>query len=240
MSFDDDALDFEVDLTDLETFGESTSVKTPKLRKDAALASITGCPSGPSKRPDRRIDDTGGSSQEEPASDQPDAKQRSMDCDSASDDVPECGGDSDDEKLVIDDSVSPTARPTAEPPPVVEPELSSLPQAAKRLCCRSRRTKAAADQLTEILRMQSAMFSSAHETPKCSIVAGAADPSAAPAARSQQTSLVKPCVSSYLERHKAEDSSGVSGSSIAAANTAAAEGRSECRIVSLSLGCTCH
>lgn len=115
MSFDDHALDFDVDLTDLETFGESASVKTPKVQKDSALksAEVTGRRSGVSKRSDEHLDDTGRSSQEEPepssaaqsaASDQPGAKQRRLDSDTASDEVPECGGDSDDEKLVIDDS----------------------------------------------------------------------------------------------------------------------------------------
>lgn len=240
VSFDDHALDFEVDLTDLETFGESASVKTPKVQKGSALksAEVTGRSSGVSKRSDEHLDDTSRSSQEElepssaappAASDQPDAKQRRLDSDTASDEVPECGGDSDDEKLVIDDSVSPPVNrpsaPTAESPRTPVSESSPSPRTATRPCRRSRGTQAAGDQLSEILRMQSAMFSSAHETPKCPLVSNAASPSAAPAARSHPTSLVKPCVSSYLERNKGEETSGVSSGSAPAANTAATEGK---------------
>lgn len=253
MSFDDHALDFEVDLTDLETFGESASVKTPKVRKDSApkSAEVAGRSSGVGKRSDEHLDDTSGSSQEEPepssaaqpaAGDQPDAKQRRLDSDTASDEVPACGGDSDDEKLVIDDTVSPPVNrpsaPTVESPrtPVsksvpVEPESPSSPSPRTATRPRRPRTKAAGDQLSEILRMQSAMFSSAHETPKCPPVSNAASPSAAPAAHSHPTSLVKPCVSSYLERNKGEETSGVSSGSAPAAHTAATEGKSSCRVV---------
>lgn len=147
MSFDDHALDFEVDLTDLETFGESASVKTPKVQKGSALksAEVTGRSSGVSKRSDEHLDDTSRSSQEElepssaappAASDQPDAKQRRLDSDTASDEVPECGGDSDDEKLVIDDSVSPPVNrpsaPTAESPRTPVSESSPSPRTATR------------------------------------------------------------------------------------------------------------
>lgn len=244
VSFDDDALDFEVDLTDLETFGESMSIKTPKVQKDVMLksAKVPSCPSGTSKRPDRQVDDASRSSQEEvdPSSatqpavnDQPVAKQERLDSDPASDEVPECGGDSDDGTLVIDDSTSPPmnrpSAPTAEPPRTPVPESvpaepqSSTPQTATRPCRRSRRTKAASDQLSEILRMQSAMFSSAHETPKCPAVSNAASPGATPAAHSHPTSLVKPCVSSYLERIKGEETSHASSGS--APSTNAAEGK---------------
>lgn len=245
MSFEDNALDFEVDLTDLETFGESTCVKSPKVKKEAALKSskVTGCLSGIGQRPDEHLDSISRGSQKEAdpsstaqpaASGQADVKPEGLDSDQASDEVPECGGDSDDEKLVIDDSMSPPAKrpnvsaaeppctPVSEPAPV-EPES---PQTATRLCRRSRRAKAAGDQLTEILRMQSAMFSSAHESPRCPVASNATSPSAAPAARSHPTSLIKPCVSSYLERNKGEENSATSSGATPAANTAATEGKS--------------
>lgn len=225
MSFDDDALDFEIDLTDLETFGESTSVKTTKVPKDAVAKSVAGLPSGTSQK----SDNTSRSSQEE-LEPSPPVKQRRLDSDPASEEAPaECRGDSDEEKLVIDDSPSP---PASQP---VTATAQASPQAASRPGRRSQRTKATGDQLSEILRMQSAMFSTTQEAPKRPVVADATSPSKAPPpARSHQTSLVKPCVSSYLERHKVEEACSVSRGAPPAVNIAAADGKSECQDFILS------
>lgn len=228
MSFQDDTLDFEVDLTDLETFGESTSVKTPKMQKeqDAAFNSkkVTSSTLGKSRKKNEHLVNTSRSSQEDMDTSLPtqpavsetsrqDTKKRRLDSDQESEKDQECTGDSDDEKLVIDDSpLSPTLSETKsqnmEPPhtPVsVSAPVSSESPSPQRVTRQSRRAKASGDQLSEILRMQTAMFNSAHDAAKSSAVSNSPSRSVAPPVHSHPTSLVKPCVSSYLGRNQNKD-----------------------------------
>lgn len=227
MSFQDHTLDFEVDLTDLETFGEGTSVKIPKMQKkqDAAFKSkkVTSSPLGKSRKSNEHVVNTSRSSLEDmdtslptqPAvseTKRPDTKKRRLDSDQESEKDQECTGDSDDEKLVIDDSLSPTLSETksqnTEPPhtPVsVSVPVSSESPSPQRVTRQSRRAKASGDQLSEILRMQTAMFNSTHDAAKCSAVSNSPSRSVAPPVHSHPTSLVKPCVSSYLERNQNKD-----------------------------------
>ncbi|MEQ2169961.1 hypothetical protein GOODEAATRI_030319 [Goodea atripinnis] len=127
--------------------------------------------------------------------------------------------DSDDEKLVIDDSGSLVASLTnqSEPltttcstdPPVTSPIKSTSPNTdssppfkGTRSKQTNRRAKASGDQLGEILRMQTAMFKSGNESaiavksPSCCV---------GPQLNPHPTSLVKQCVSSYLERQQNEE-----------------------------------
>lgn len=128
-------------------------------------------------------------------------------------------GESDDEKLVIDDSLSPAATtttqcrpkptPCAPDPPLTPASVNSVssPQKVTRRR-QSKRAKVSGDQLGEILRMQTAMFNSANDTSKCSTISQETNSPTkimGSSVHSHPTSLVKPCVSSYLERNQNQD-----------------------------------
>lgn len=241
--FENNGLDFEVDLTDLETFGETTPNKTAKTQKieneqDACVKSKKATSSQPlskTKRSSEHLVNTSSSSEElntsltdmdDPITEEttepvvsetivPKSERKRLN--------PVQKSDSDDEKLVIDDCVSPAATHTtqskpktcsADPPiaPVSESvpanSESSSPQKVKRQKRQSKRAKVSGDQLSEILCMQTAMFSSANDTAKCSTVSQETNPPTqcmGPSAHSHPISLVKPCVSSYLERNQNQD-----------------------------------
>ncbi|XP_070763863.1 little elongation complex subunit 2 [Enoplosus armatus] len=255
VSFENNGLDFGVDLADLETFGETTPIKTPKRQKmqneqDACVKSKEATSSLPlcmTKRSSERLVNASSSSQEEMNTSLTDmddtvieqttqpvvieatvTKTEQMRPDSAqeSDEDVAFTGDSDDEKLVIDDPVSPAAAPktrpkskttpsSADPPttPVSESvpvnSESSSPQKVTRQRRQSKRAKVSGDQLGEILRMQTAMFSSANDTTKCSTTISQETNSptrcTGPSVHSHSMSLVKPCVSSYLERNQNQE-----------------------------------
>lgn len=218
MSFENKGLDFEVDLTDLETFGETAPTKTPKAQ-DVCVKSKKATsppPSSETNKVDEILVNTSSSSQEEmnisltdevrtdeisqPAASHaadPKAEQSSVDLAST--------GDSDDEKLVIADSVSPAATPTKQAKLCSANSEPSTPEKVTRQRRQSKRAKVSGDQLSEILRMQRAMFSSANDAAKCSSISQEASSSnrcVGPSTQSHPTSLVKPCVSSYLERNQ--------------------------------------
>lgn len=125
-------------------------------------------------------------------------------------------GDSEDEKLVIDDSASPPAKQqnpqpaasSAGPPAAPAPETtpvntdSSSPHKGTRSCRQSKRAKVSGDQLGEILRMQTAMFKPSRDTPTATKSSTRSVPPSVPP---HPTPLVKPCVTSYLERHQNKD-----------------------------------
>ncbi|KAK2842279.1 hypothetical protein Q5P01_012479 [Channa striata] len=256
VSFENDGLDFEVDLTDLETFGEVKTIKTSKVLKtqneqDAAAKSNTSTSIPLLFKDDRSSEHLGNlssSSLEEmntsltdtdhtvteeatqpvlKDSAAPKAEQMRQLAAQESDEDPAFIRDSDDEKLVIDDSVSPAAThqtksktktsPTADTPITVVSETassnseSSHSQKVTRQMRQSRKSKVTGDQLGEILRMQTAMFSSTSDTVKGSPVSQETNSPTQCIARSVHppvTSLVKSCVSSYLERnqnHSEED-----------------------------------
>lgn len=250
VSFESNGLDFEVDLTDLETFGETTPFKTPRMQKiqeqDASVKSKknTICP--PLSKTKRSKRTKSSSSQEEMntsltdmddtitqetvqpvvcEADVPKTEQTRPDSGQESDEDRAFTGDSDDEKLVIDDSVSPAATPTTQPKPKTTPSSadppitpvsesvpvnseSSSPQKVTRPRRQSKRAKVSGDQLGEILRMQTAMFNSANDMAKCSTISQETNSPtrcAGPSIHSHPVSLVKPCVSSYLERNQNQD-----------------------------------
>ncbi|XP_023278403.1 little elongation complex subunit 2-like [Seriola lalandi dorsalis] len=243
--FENNGLDFEVDLTDLETFGETTPIKAPKKQKihneqDASVETknTTSAPTlSKSERASEHLANTSSSSLEEMNTslrvmDDPMRKEAAQPVvsesselvrqDSAQESDQDLGfaGDSEDEKLVIDVSVSPA--PSTQPEPIScssDPPLtpvsktdpvnsdSSSPQKVPRRTRQSKRSKAG-DQLGEILRMQTAMFNSANDTGKCSTISqetNSPSRTTGPSVHSHQTSLVKPCVSSYLERNQNQD-----------------------------------
>lgn len=220
--FEKEGLDFEVDLTDLETFGETAPIKTSKMQemqkeqdvcaKNKKAASRP--PSSETKKVGEVLVNTSSSSQEEmnvSLTDVDDAGTDEISRPAASEAAEQSRldlastGDSDDEKLVIADSVSPPATPAKQPKPCSANSEPSTPEKATRQRRQSQKAKASGDQLSEILRMQKAMFSSANDAAKCSSVSQEASSSnrcTGPSAQSHPTSLVKPCVSSYLERNQ--------------------------------------
>lgn len=238
VSFENNGLDFEVDLTDLETFGETTAIKIPKMQKeqDAFLKIKT-------KRSSEHLVNTSSSSQEEintsltdmndaitentaqpPVSESivPKTEQMRPDFSQENDKDLAFAGDTDDEKLFIDDSMSPAATPikqskttpcNARPPstPVSESvpvnSESSSPQKLTRQKRQSKRVKASGDQLSEILRMQTAMFNTANDTSKRSTTSQeikSPNRCMGLSVHSHPVSLVKPCVTSYLEKKQNE------------------------------------
>uniref|UniRef100_A0A3P8URZ7 Interactor of little elongation complex ELL subunit 2 n=1 Tax=Cynoglossus semilaevis TaxID=244447 RepID=A0A3P8URZ7_CYNSE len=193
VSFDNDSLDFEVDLTDLETFGESVLTKTPKtqielpecVKEQKDLGAL------PSKRKTSTENlsaaaaemnqDNAGTTEGTPQQGVKKTKRKRQDStQSSAADLPH-KGDSDDEKLVIDDGLSPASTPTERPPsssgspstPVPESIPDTLgspsPQKAVRQNRQPKKAKTG-DQLGEILRMQTAMFNSSNSTKKCSSI----------------------------------------------------------------------
>ncbi|KAI3371309.1 hypothetical protein L3Q82_023925 [Scortum barcoo] len=250
VSFENSGLDFEVDLTDLETFGETTPLNPPKMQKIQERDECVGSKKDTSRplvsKTKRSKRTKGSSSQEEKNTSLtdiddslthettqpvlskaalPKTEQTRPDLGPESEEDRVFTGDSDDEKLIIDDSVSPAAAPPTQPkpnttprsgdtlispisePPCVNSESSS-PQKDTRPRRQSKRAKVAGDQLGEILRMQTAMFNSSNDTAKCSTVPQESNSpirNTGPSVHSHLVSLVKPCVSSYLERTQRQD-----------------------------------
>lgn len=202
VSFENDSLDFEVDLTDLETFGETTPAKKPKKQELHNPTKTTTHPAVSKAVGAKR-------KQINPMSDQETEHTSSI--------------DSDEEKLVIDDSLSQTLTPNKQPLPSAarfsadvpltsesastsdKPELSSSPQKLTKHGRQSRRLGASGDQLSEILRMQSAMFNPTNNSAKCSSTSQetkSPSQSLGASGHPPAVSLVKPCVTSYLERNE--------------------------------------
>ncbi|TNN00483.1 hypothetical protein fugu_011729 [Takifugu bimaculatus] len=203
VSFENDSLDFEVDLTDLETFGESTPAKKPKKE----LHNSTKITTHPA------VSETVGT------------KPKQINSKSDQETEHTSSIDSDEEKLVIDDSVSQTLTPKKQPLPSAapfsagipltsestsdKPELSSSPQKLAKHGRHSRRPRDCGDQLSEILRMQSAMFNPTNNSAKSSATSQetkSPSQSQEPSVHPPAVSLVKPCVTSYLERNESVNS----------------------------------
>lgn len=202
VSFENDSLDFEVDLTDLETFGETTPLRKPKKQELHNSIKTMTQPS---------VSETVGTKTKhvDPHSDEEAEEENSV--------------DSDEGNLVIDDSVSQTLTSEKQPLPQATPhsaevplspeseptrnesESSSSPQKPTRHGRQSRRRRESGDQLSEILRMQTAMFNPTNSAAKSSSTSQESNPpsqSPGPPAHLPVVSLVKPCVTSYLERNE--------------------------------------
>lgn len=221
-----------MDLTDLETFGETSKCKKIPDEQDGYIKSKKDRGSPLSKKIKTFSEEMSSSSIKtndsvsEPAQQvlskhiQPGTEQARQDPALQSDEDQAFTGDSDDEKLVIDDLMSPvntvpkqskpqTVTCSAHPPVVPASESTpdssemSSPQRVTRARRQAKRAKDSGDQLGEILRMQTAMFKSANEMAKCS--AKSPTRCAGPSVHSHPTSLVKPCVSSFLERNQSKD-----------------------------------
>nr|XP_019969600.1 PREDICTED: little elongation complex subunit 2 [Paralichthys olivaceus] len=242
VSFENESLDFEVDLTDLETFGETATVKASKMQKvqteqHAGVKGIKATSVKPisKKNPANKssssleelntsltvMDDPMTKEAAQPLQSEtcePKTEQLRYDSAQISDRDVASTGDSDDEKLVIDD-LSPAAKPSTQPklktspcssdPPVtpasetlpVQSPQSSSPEKVTRQTRQSKRAKAG-DQLGEILRMQTAMFNTAGKCSTVPLETTSPSPCMGPPSHSNPTSLVKPCVTSYLERNQ--------------------------------------
>ncbi|KAM9753218.1 little elongation complex subunit 2 isoform 3-T3 [Menidia menidia] len=242
VSLENTGLDFEVDLTDLETFGETiTKRSTRKGKQKEADGTVQSkkLPSPPvlgrAKRSSEHLDETNMSSS---AQDTIDGSLAKIDdpknepvllvtsegilpkkdpvgqsSSQGSDDEQSFTGDSEDDKLAIDESVSPKTAPAKQAEPrsaacladssvtPVSTEFSP-PHKGTRSRTQSKRGKVSGDQLGEILRMQTAMFKSAGDKAAIKSPGRSVEPSV----HSHPTSLVKPCVTSYLERQQKEDS----------------------------------
>uniref|UniRef100_A0A3Q4AK46 Little elongation complex subunit 2 C-terminal domain-containing protein n=1 Tax=Mola mola TaxID=94237 RepID=A0A3Q4AK46_MOLML len=247
VSFENNGLDFEVDLTDLETFGDTTPMKIPKMDKmhkeqDASFEmnkATSSTFSSKTKSCSEQLKNTSSSSQEEmnssltvvddvmietatpPAVSEttPRTEQTKLEYDQEIEKEQTFTGDSDDEKLVIDDSLSPAAtsakpfKPQSTPcsgEPPLPPASGSVPlnsqlpspQKVTQQRRQSKRAKVSGDQLSEILRMQSAMFNCPTDTAKCSTVSqdtNSPSPCMGPLAPSHQVSLVKPYLQASAE-----------------------------------------
>lgn len=240
VSFEDTSLDFEVDLTDLETFGETAAIKTPKMqkfqekqdecvdsKKETSSPRLRNTKSRLQRETTTSVADLDEPMTEEttqPVQSEPTVQKtehRRQDSAQESEGDIAVTGDSDDEKLVIDDSLSPAVtpiRPKTRPcsanspiPPVESVPVtseSSSPQNVARMKRQSKKAKVSGDQLSEILRMQTAMFNPASDAAKSSTMSEENTSSTqctGPSVQSHSISLVKPCVSSYLERNHNQD-----------------------------------
>ncbi|XP_077372997.1 little elongation complex subunit 2 [Festucalex cinctus] len=221
-----DDLDFGVDLTDLETFGEAP-LTTVQDTQSKQLKRAQSADAPPPSKMKRLTDPLSRSSQEEmrssvtnlehyPATEQmiPTVVREANEAKPAYESDQE--SDQEDDRLIIDDSTSPSQATTPTTCPA-EPafESSPSPSPKKRTAQRqaSKRATAPADQLGEILRMQTAMFSTASDaaakSPALSQEMVTPTRCAETPRHSVPLSLVKPCVTSYLERsrHQSEETS---------------------------------
>lgn len=217
-------LDVEADLTNLETFGETSQckkIRRVQSQKDTSspLSNKTGtlrehCVTVSSISQEEMSSSAKANNVSEPI--EPGTEQTGRDPALQSDEDATLI-DSDDEKLVIDDSISPVnagpkhrkpQTPTCSADPQVVPTsesaaVSSSPQKVTKGKRQPKRAKDSGDQLSEILRMQTAMFKPSNEMPKCSVKSPT--PCLGPSVHTHSTSLVKPCVSSFLERNQNND-----------------------------------
>ncbi|KAM9854447.1 little elongation complex subunit 2 isoform 2-T3 [Aulostomus maculatus] len=255
MSPEKEGLSFEVDLVDLETFGETTpTIRTSKQQKKLGESERNGKSEKSSSKTTTSIGchfEANNSFQKEVSSlssvkdtttktSEPVvsvAHSKELDSAQESEEDPTITGDSDDERLVIDDlltaSPSPqhnpnprsgsTHSPVSETPPinVASPEKAAM-QSQK-----TKQVKAPVDQLGEILRMQTAMFSPANNPARCLTISLETIPTTqclGPSGHPHSVSLVKPCVSSYLERAQTgETCTAPTGGSAPVVNTSTVE-----------------
>ncbi|XP_064846325.1 little elongation complex subunit 2 isoform X1 [Oncorhynchus masou masou] len=245
-SFETSGLDFGLDLTDLETFGETTQspkrLKTHHLQKDlvsqpktkskqysgtlgkeVSMASRTQDEEVNLLRTNTKVvsETEGRELREQSCAEQslaatvPSANQLKPGSVQDSEEQLSSGGDSEDERLVIDDPVSPVSTTNRLPPTTPtqlspthqqdtprSPSASSPPPLATgtRRVTRKAKVPGGCDQLGQILAMQKAMLK---PKPSNNQTQDPARPCssqpAEPLSNPNPQSLVKPCVSNYLE-----------------------------------------
>lgn len=202
----EESMDFEVDLTDLETFGEnvstiSTNIKKTEMNQDASgvkrknpFSQAKEC----SKNESISLDEEMNPKQ---------CKSLKYSHQVNTSHLPSTG-DSDDDKLIIADASPNVSEQQQQQGETPSPEFSS-PQKTKS-GKQKRKAPHSADQLSEILQMQTAMFTSKTTDPPSKSTSAPQDsrsPSSRPSGPAQphSTSLVKACVSSYLERNPGQE-----------------------------------
>ncbi|XP_055766094.1 little elongation complex subunit 2 isoform X2 [Salvelinus fontinalis] len=232
VSFETSGLDFGLDLTDLETFGETTQspkrLKTHNLQKDSGSQ-----PQTKSKQCSgalvKEVSKTSRTQDEEVnlwtntkvVSETEGRERRSSAEQSLTATVPSAnqeeqvssGGDSEDERLVIDDPVTPVSTTNRLPPTTVtqlspthqhdtprSPSVSSPPPLATgtRRVARKAKVPGGCDQLGQILAMQKAMLKPSTNQTQDPARPCSFQP-AEPFSNPNPQSLVKPCVANYLE-----------------------------------------
>ncbi|XP_068169184.1 little elongation complex subunit 2 isoform X2 [Antennarius striatus] len=243
-------IDFEVDLANLETFGESTPIERLKIqetqKEQDTCAKSKSATSSPALHENKNVSEHVVNMITNPEEEmntsatevEDDVTQKTVlpvECETvnskasqkrpnaAPEDSLGASGDTDDEMLVID--VSPAsshtiprdAQTTPCTPHSPVPSVSQCgplqseaasPQKARRQSRQSKRAKVSGDQLSEIMRMQTAMFNSANDTAKSSTTSRETNSPTrcmGPTVHPHPVSLVKPCVSSYLERNQKQD-----------------------------------
>lgn len=265
MSVESTGLDFEVDLTDLETFGDiSKMTKTNKMKnqQDEGVKSTKATSSSVVTRSKSLGEhhNANSSSQEDiraslmnseaPSTESSELvvreaispKTKQICSAKEEEEIQTFAEDSDDEKLIIDDyAVSATTMKQPEPqttkPSTVTPVPSapestalntdsSTPHKCEKTGRQTKRAKSSGDQLGEILRMQTAMFQSSNDTPATATKSPSRCVGLLP--NSHATSLVKPCVTSYLERNQNEDGNTCAAYESAVFNKNATEHKSWC------------
>ncbi|XP_077566532.1 little elongation complex subunit 2 [Stigmatopora nigra] len=213
-----DDLNFEVDLTDLETFGEAPLSKISKIQKspNEQLPHGPNATSPQSTNANQLNEPLTHNSQEithlshslittTVERNEANVTKPASESEKESDNDTSVIGDSDNERLIIDDSTSPLKDATPEPRtcPTSEASTSALFSPKKTS---SKRSKAPSDPMGEILRMQKAMFRASNDAVAKSRtlpqVMVSPNPCMEPQRQPQPVSLVKPCVTSYLERNQ--------------------------------------
>ncbi|XP_037538838.1 little elongation complex subunit 2 [Nematolebias whitei] len=244
VSAESTGLDFEVDLTDLETFGDiskMTKTKKKKNQEDEGIKSKKVTCSSVVTRSKSLSEhhNANSSSQEDTRTSQMNTEAPSTEsselvvreaispktkqiCSAKEEEeIQTFTEDSDEEKLIIDDYAASaktvkqpeaqTTKPSTVTPVPPAPEStalntdSSTPHKCEKTSWQTKQAKSSGDQLGEILRMQTAMFQSSNDTPATATKSPSRCVGLLP--NSHATSLVKPCVTSYLERNQNEDGS---------------------------------
>lgn len=271
MSAESTGLDFEVDLTDLETFGDTSKMtKTNKMKtqqeegvKSTKVTSSSVVTSSKSlgeqhnayssSQKDMR---TSQMNSEAPSTESSELvaheaisrKTKQMCSAKEEEKIQTFTEDSDDEKLIIDDNAASattvkqpepqTTKPSTVTPVPSAPEStalntdSSTPHKCEKTGWQTKRAKSSGDQLGEILRMQTAMFQSSNDTPATATKSPSRCVGLLP--NSHATSLVKPCVTSYLERNQNEDGNTCAAFESAVFNKNATKHKSWCHFYLIS------
>lgn len=205
-----DIIDFEVDLSDLETFGENvsnkaTNVKKTKMNRDAAgvksekaISQTKSLSKNESTHLDEEMD---GESLKDKIT-QYTTTPQSKNCNAENTSYPLLTGDSDDDKLVIADT---SPKDTGQQTQCETPSSEFSPPFKSRSTKQKKKAPRSRDQLGEILQMQTAMFTSKPSDFPSQSSSALQDASSASRQSGpthlHSTSLVKACVSSYLERN---------------------------------------
>ncbi|XP_037110191.1 little elongation complex subunit 2 [Syngnathus acus] len=211
MSLAGDDLDFGVDVTDLETFGEVPVTRWKKTQNEQLKR-------GQSASQAKQLANPPGEGMCSSAEDLKHhlATEQTIPTVETNAAKPACESEKesdleDDNRLIIDDS---TPLSTAATPSTFPAESVTSPKGPTTRRQASKRAKGPADQLGEILRMQTATFSTASDVASKSHTLSqesvSPTPCVEPPRHTLPLSLVKPCVTSYLERnrpHSGESSS---------------------------------